>query len=144
MAKKAKLSPGSIAKNKRARFEYQLHDKFEAGIVLSGWEVKAIREGRCQLTESFVILHKGEAFLHNCTITPLKTALAHILAEPQRVRKLLLHKRELSRLVNATQAKSYTRYKAQQHHYSDDYPYSSDDNSCYACFNAFWGHWHLL
>ncbi|MFT5211174.1 MAG: SsrA-binding protein [Flavobacterium sp.] len=105
MAKKPKLSPGTIARNKRARFEYQLHDKFEAGIVLSGWEVKAIREGRCQLTESFVILHKGEAFLHGCTITPLKTALAHITAEPQRIRKLLLHKKELSRLLIATQAK---------------------------------------
>ncbi|MBL4682360.1 MAG: SsrA-binding protein SmpB [Pseudomonadales bacterium] len=105
MAKKPKVSPGSIAQNKRARFEYQLHDKLEAGIVLAGWEVKSIREGRCQLTESFVIFHKGEAFLHNCTITPLKTALAHIVAEPQRPRKLLLHKRELARLINAVQAK---------------------------------------
>ena len=108
MAKKKKTSPGSIAQNKRARFEYHLHDKFEAGIVLAGWEVKAIREGMCQLVDSYVQIHKGEAFLLGCTITPLKTASSHVTAEPLRMRKLLLNKKEISRLIAAIQAKGQT------------------------------------
>ena len=108
MAKKPKLSPGTIAKNKRARFEYELHERFEAGIVLTGWEVKSLREGKCQLTDTYVILQNAEAYLVGCHITPLKTALTHILAEPGRTRKLLLHKKENTRLVGATQAKGQT------------------------------------
>tara|TARA_R110002072_G_scaffold98034_3_gene215898 strand:+ start:37474 stop:37947 length:474 start_codon:yes stop_codon:yes gene_type:complete len=107
MAKKA-TSPGSIAKNKRARFEFQIEDKFEAGMVLTGWEVKALRAGKCQLTESYVFVKNGEAFISGMSITPLSTAVTHILAEPTRVRKLLLHRQEIARLINATQAKGQT------------------------------------
>ena len=108
MAKKSKTSPGTIAQNKRARFEYHLHDKFEAGLVLTGWEVKAIREGMCQLVDSYVQVHKSEPYLLGCTITPLKTASTHVTAEPLRMRKLLLHKKEVDRLIGAIQAKGQT------------------------------------
>lgn len=108
MAKKPKLSPGTIAQNKRARFEYQLHDKFEAGLVLAGWEVKALREGKCQISDTYVLLQNGEAYLVGCNISPLKTISTHVVAEPQRARKLLLHRSELARLIGATQAKGQT------------------------------------
>lgn len=108
MAKKSKLPPGTIARNKRARFEYELHERFEAGIALTGWEVKSIREGRCQLVDTYVLLKGGEAFLLGCNISPLKTAYAYVVAEPQRTRKLLLHKKEIARLIGATQAKGQT------------------------------------
>ena len=108
MAKKPKLSPGTIAQNKRARFEYQLHDKFEAGLVLTGWEVKALREGKCQISDTYVLLQNGEAYLVGCNISPLKTISTHVVAEPQRARRLLLHRSELARLIGATQAKGQT------------------------------------
>lgn len=108
MAKQSKQAPGTIAQNKKARFEYHLQEKFEAGLELQGWEVKSMRAGKAQLTESFVLLHKGEAFLHGCHITPLDTASTHIVAEPTRPRKLLLHKNEIARLIGATQQKGQT------------------------------------
>ena len=80
----------TIALNKRARHEYHLEQKFEAGIALQGWEVKAIRSGRVQLTDSFVSLHRGEAYLASANITALLSASTHVVAEPQRNRKLLL------------------------------------------------------
>lgn len=107
MAKKP-ASPGTIAKNKRARFEFQIEDKMEAGIVLTGWEVKSLRASKCQLTESYVFVKGGEAFISGMTITPLQTASTHIVAEPTRVRKLLLHKKEIARMIGATQAKGQT------------------------------------
>ena len=103
-----KSSPGSIAQNRRARHDYFIEDKFEAGLMLMGWEVKSIRDGKVQLTEAFVQIHKGEAYLAGCTITPLISASSHVIAEPQRMRKLLLHAKELSRLFIATQQKGYT------------------------------------
>ena len=103
-----KTSPNTIASNKRARFEYHLHDEFEAGVQLAGWEVKALRAGRVQLTDSFVTLHKGEAYLHGCNINPLLSASTHVVAEPKRVRKLLLHRKELARLVGGINQKGYT------------------------------------
>lgn len=99
---------GSIAQNKRARHEYFLEQKFEAGIALQGWELKAIREGRVQLTESYVSLHKGEAYLAGANITPLTSASTHVVPEPQRNRKLLLHARELAQIFTATQQKGFT------------------------------------
>jgi SsrA-binding protein len=107
MAKKP-ASPGTIAKNKRARFEFHIEDKLEAGLVLTGWEVKSLREGKCQLTESYVFVKGGEAFISGMTITPLQTAATHVVAEPTRVRKLLLHKKEIARMIGATQAKGQT------------------------------------
>ena len=108
MAKKPKHNPNTIARNKRASFEYSFNDKFEAGMVLTGWEVKAMREGKCQLTESYVFVKDGEAFISGMNITPLKTISTHVVAEPTRVRKLLLHKREIAKIIGATQAKGQT------------------------------------
>lgn len=107
--KKKKGAPSStIALNKRARHDYHLEQKFEAGIALQGWEVKAIRDGRVQLAESYVSLHKGEAYLASANITPLVSASTHVVPEPQRNRKLLLHARELAQIFAATQQKGYT------------------------------------
>ena len=76
--------------------------------MLMGWEVKSIREGKVQLVEAFVQIHQGEAYLAGCNITPLLSASTHVIAEPQRMRKLLLHAKELSRLFIASQQKGYT------------------------------------
>jgi len=106
--KKPKQSSNTIATNRRAKFDYHLSDHNEAGLVLMGWEVKALREGKVNLSESFIQLHNGEAWLHNCTITPLKTVSTHYVAEPSRPRKLLLHDRELSKIHEAVNQKGYT------------------------------------
>ncbi len=108
MASKKKTSPGSIAQNKRARRDYFIEQTFEAGIALQGWELKSIRDGRVQLTDAFVNLHQGEAYLSSANITPLASASTHVVAEPQRNRKLLLHARELAQLFAATQQKGFT------------------------------------
>ena len=109
MAKSGKKSSsGSIAQNRRARHDYFLEDKFEAGLMLMGWEVKSMRDGKVQLAEAFVQIHQGEAYLAGCNITPLLSASTHVIAEPQRMRKLLLHAKELSRLFIASQQKGYT------------------------------------
>ena len=109
MAKSGKKSsPGGIAQNRRARHDYFIEDKFEAGLMLMGWEVKSIRDGKVQLAEAFVQIHQGEAYLAGCNITPLLSASTHVIAEPQRMRKLLLHAKELSRLFIASQQKGYT------------------------------------
>ena len=106
--KKPKVPSSTIVLNKRAKFNYQLHDKFEAGLALEGWEVKSLRAGKCQLLDTYVLLKGGEAFLLGCTITPLPSASAHIPTESQRTRKLLLHRREIARLIGATQQKGQT------------------------------------
>ena len=108
MAKKPKASYNLIIANKKARFEYHLHEQFEAGLALKGWEVKSLRAGRVQLADSYVQVDKGEAFLHGCNITPLSSASSHTDTNPTRNRKLLLHKREISRLIGATQQKGQT------------------------------------
>lgn len=106
--KKSGNSGGTVALNKRARHDYFLEDKFEAGIALMGWEVKSIRDGRAQIGDGYVNLHQGEAYLEGATITPLLSASTHVVAEPQRRRKLLLHARELGRIFAATSQKGYT------------------------------------
>lgn len=106
--RKAGTGTGTIALNKRARFDYELTEKFEAGLVLEGWEVKAIREGNVQLTDSYVLLRDGEAWLLGANIVPLISASTHVVADPQRTRKLLLHTRELAKLFAATQQKGLT------------------------------------
>ncbi|MDP1520574.1 SsrA-binding protein SmpB [Porticoccus litoralis] len=110
MAKKPqkKKQSATIALNKRARHEYQLEEKFEAGLVLKGWEVKSLRAGKVQLTDSYVLLKDGEAFLLGTHITPLPTASTHFVTDPTRTRKLLLNQRELSRLFNGVNQKGYT------------------------------------
>ena len=95
----------TIALNKRARFEFHIEERFEAGIALEGWEVKALREGRVQFADSYVLLKDNEAFLFGCLINPLPTASTHITPDPTRTRKLLLHRRELDRLFGAVERK---------------------------------------
>jgi SsrA-binding protein len=98
----------TIALNKRARFEYQLEERLEAGISLMGWEVKALRAGNIQFGESHVLIRRGEAFLFGCVINPLTSASSHVDADPMRTRRLLLHKRELARLIGQVERKGYT------------------------------------
>ncbi len=103
MAKNTKSSGSTgnatVAANKKARHEYFIEDTFEAGLALQGWEVKSLREGKLNLTESYVLLKNGEAWLLGATIAPLNTASTHITPDPTRTRKLLLNKRELSKIV---------------------------------------------
>ena len=88
----------TIAQNKRAKFDYHLLESFEAGVALTGWEVKSLRAGRVQLTDSFVVMTQGEAYLVAVLITPLETISTHYVPEPKRARKLLLRKKELAKL----------------------------------------------
>lgn len=96
--KKPKQASSTIAKNKRAYHDYHIEEKFEAGLVLTGWEVKSLREGKAQLTDSHVFLRNGEAWLLNAHITPLISASTHVIAEPTRQRKLLLNKKEIGKI----------------------------------------------
>ena len=106
--KKVKQPSGTIALNKRAKFDYQITTKFEAGISLQGWEVKSLRMGKGQITETYIHLQNGEAWLIGAQITPLNTVSTHYVAEPNRTRKLLLHEKELAQIHTATQQKGYT------------------------------------
>jgi SsrA-binding protein len=107
--KPAKKDPERlIAENRRARYDYFIEERLEAGLVLQGWEVKAMRAGKAQVAEAYVYLKEGEAFLFGANITPLKTASTHIVPEPLRTRKLLLNKAELSRLIGSVERKGYT------------------------------------
>ncbi len=106
--KKSKPSGNTICQNKKARHEYHIDEKIEAGLALTGWEVKSLRDGRAQLVESYVIFDKGEAWLIGAHFTPLKTACTHVIADPTRARKLLMHAKQISKLFAATQAKGYT------------------------------------
>jgi SsrA-binding protein len=109
MSTKKKKAPGNtIVLNKKARHDYFIEDRFEAGLVLQGWEVKSLRAGNVQIRDNHVFLKNGEAFLLNILITPLPTASTHISPEPQRSRKLLLHKKELGRLTGAVERKGFT------------------------------------
>ncbi|MNN48334.1 SsrA-binding protein [compost metagenome] len=108
MAKQKKHPTGTIAQNKKARHDYFIEHKFEAGLVLSGWEVKSLRAGKAHLTDSYVLLKDGEAWLFGSHITPLTTASTHVIADPIRSRKLLLNKRELERVEAAVAQKGYT------------------------------------
>ena len=110
MSGKKKKSPGgsTIALNRRAKFDYHLEERFEAGIALEGWEVKSLREGRGQLVESYVLLQNGEAWLLGARINPSTSTCTHEIARPDRQRKLLLHRKELARIHGAVSAKGYT------------------------------------
>ena len=103
-----KIGSKTIALNKRARYEYHIEERIEAGIALEGWEVKALREGRVQFADSYVLLKDNEAFLFGCQINPLPTASTHISPDPVRTRKLLLHRREIDRLTGAVDRRGYT------------------------------------
>jgi len=107
-AKDKKPASARIAENKKARFDYAIEDTFQAGLVLEGWEVKSLREGRAQITESYVHVRNGEAWLLGAQITPLRTVSTHIHPDPTRTRKLLLNRYELDRLIGAVERKGYT------------------------------------
>ncbi len=112
MAKPRKGKPDKyagalIARNRKARHEFHIDRTFEAGLVLEGWEVKALRAGKGQLTESYVMLKDGEAFLFGAHIQPLLSASTHVHPDPTRTRKLLLHRGEIDTLVGGVERKGY-------------------------------------
>ncbi len=98
----------SIAENRKAHFNYHIEERFEAGIVLEGWEVKAIREGQVQLTDGYVVVKDGELFLIGLRINALRSASTHIKPEADRTKKLLMHRQEIRRLIGKTEQKGYT------------------------------------
>ena len=98
----------SIVQNRKAFFDYTVEERFEAGLVLEGWEVKAIRAGQAQLKEAYVIVRNGEIVLLNAHITPLKTASTHVRPEPARTRKLLLNASEIRKLIGKVERSGYT------------------------------------
>lgn len=109
MAKpRKKTESNTIAINRKARHDYAIEEQFEAGIALEGWEVKSLRDGRAQLKESYVSVHRGEVFLVGAHISPLVSASTHVNPNPVRHRKLLLHNREISKLIGATERQGYT------------------------------------
>jgi SsrA-binding protein len=101
-------SPARIAENKKAAYNYFFEERYEAGVVLQGWEVKALREGKVQLTDGYVVVKDGELFVIGLQINPLKTASTHVSPDATRIRKLLMHKDEIRRLVGKVEQKGYT------------------------------------
>lgn len=109
MSKQKKIkSPASIAQNKKVRHDYFIEETFQAGIALCGWELKSIRAGKVQLNESYVLIKNAELFLFGAHIAPLTSASTHVNAEPLRTRKLLMHKREITRLIGLVERAGYT------------------------------------
>nr|WP_316638830.1 SsrA-binding protein SmpB [uncultured Roseateles sp.] len=98
----------SIAENRRARFDYHIEERFETGLVLEGWEVKAIRAGQVQLTDGYVNIRNGELYLIGCRINALRTASTHVNPEADRTRKLLMHKAEIKRLIGKVEQRGFT------------------------------------
>lgn len=107
-AAKSNQTDRTIALNRRARHEYSLGDRFEAGMALQGWELKAIRAGRANIGESYALVRSGEIFLFGAQITPLINASTHVVADDRRTRKLLLHRHEIDRLVGRVEREGYT------------------------------------
>jgi SsrA-binding protein len=97
-----------LAENRKATHDYFIEERFEAGLALMGWEVKAIRAGRSQLKEAYVVIRSGEVFLIGCHISPLTSASTHVLPDPTRSRKLLLHAEEISALIGKVERAGYT------------------------------------
>ncbi|MBZ0134374.1 MAG: SsrA-binding protein SmpB [Rhodanobacter sp.] len=112
MAKKSKKQAGhggsTIALNKKARHEYFIEDRYEAGVALQGWELKALRAGRINFGDSYAVVLRNEVFLVGCSIPPLISASTHVIAEDRRTRKLLLHRKEIDQLVGAVERKGHT------------------------------------
>ncbi len=106
----------SIVDNKKAFHDYFIEEKFEAGLVLEGWEVKSIRAARAQLKEAYVVVKSGEVFLIGCHISPLPTASTHIHPDPTRSRKLLLKAAEISKLIGKTERAGYTLVPVDLHY----------------------------
>ena len=98
----------SIAENRKALFNYHIEERFEAGVVLEGWEVKAIREGQVQMTDGYVVIKDGELYLIGLRINALRSASTHITPEADRTKKLLMHREEIRRLIGKTEQKGFT------------------------------------
>jgi SsrA-binding protein len=98
----------SIVENRRARHEYDIEERFEAGIMLEGWEIKGIRAGQVQLSEGYVVIKKGELYLIGCRIDPLRSASTHVSPLADRTRKLLMNKEEIRRLIGKVEQRGYT------------------------------------
>ena len=108
MATKKTAPQTRIADNKKAAFNYFFEEKFEAGMVLEGWEVKSAREGKVQLTDGYVVIRNGELFLIGCRINALRTASTHVHPEADRTKKLLMHKAEIRRLIGKVEQRGFT------------------------------------
>jgi SsrA-binding protein len=106
----------SIAQNKKAFHDYFIEEKYEAGIVLEGWEVKAIREGKVQLKEAYVIIQRGEIYIIGCHITPLGSASTHVRPDATRTRKLLLHSEQIAKLIGQVERAGYTLVPIDMHY----------------------------
>lgn len=98
----------TIALNRKAQYEFFIEDRYEAGLVLQGWEVKSLREGRVQLDQAYIIIRHAEAWLFGALITPLQTVSTHITPDPTRSRKLLLHQKELAKIIGSVERRGYT------------------------------------
>ena len=98
----------SIAENRRARYDYHIEERYEAGMVLEGWEIKAIRAGQVQLTDGYVVIRDGELYLIGCRINALRSASTHVHPEADRTKKLLMRKEEIRRLIGKVEQKGYT------------------------------------
>jgi len=107
-AAKAAKPSGPIAENRRARFDYHVEERHEAGMVLAGWEIKAIRAGQVQLTDGYVVIKDGELYLIGCRINALRSASTHVSPEADRTKKLLMHKAEIRRLVGKVEQRGFT------------------------------------
>ncbi len=108
LSAKAAAAAVRIADNKKATFNYHIEERFEAGMVLEGWEVKSLREGKVQLTDGYVVIRNGELFIIGCQINPLGTASTHIRPDSVRTKKLLMHKEQIRRLIGKIEQKGYT------------------------------------
>lgn len=108
MATKKQDTSSRIADNKKAAYNYFFEERFEAGMVLEGWEVKSLREGKVQLTDGYVVIRDGELYVVGLQINPLKSASTHVNPDSIRTKKLLLHKEEIRRLVVKVEQKGYT------------------------------------
>ena len=114
-AAKAAAAAVRIADNKKALFNYHIEERFEAGMVLEGWEVKSVREGKVQLTDGYVVVRSGELFIIGCQINPLGTASTHVRPDAVRTKKLLMHKDEIRRLVGKVEQKGFTLVPLNMH-----------------------------
>ena len=112
---KAAAAVTRIADNKKAMFNYHIEERFEAGMVLEGWEVKSVREGKVQLTDGYVVIRNGEVFIIGCQINPLGTASTHVTPDKVRTKKLLMHRAEIKRLMGKVEQKGFTLVPLNMH-----------------------------
>ena len=115
LSSKAAAAITRIADNKKAMFNYHIEERFEAGMVLEGWEVKSVREGKVQLTDGYVVIRNGEVFIIGCQINPLGTASTHVTPDKVRTKKLLMHKAEIKRLMGKVEQKGFTLVPLNMH-----------------------------